>query len=48
METPGALRGAGRGTGLGRARIAAIPMLINLSKVRKKQNQAAAYAMAIV
>jgi hypothetical protein len=48
METPGAACGGGRGVGRGLARIAAIPMLIRLRKIKKKQNQAAAYAIAIV
>jgi hypothetical protein len=45
---PGAARGGGSGVSLGLARIAAIPRLIRLRKVKKKQNHAAAYVIAIV
>jgi hypothetical protein len=48
MVTPGAARGGGRGASLGLARIAAIPVLIRLRKVKKKQNPAIAYVIAIV
>jgi hypothetical protein len=48
METAVAARGGGRGATLGLARIAAIPILTRLRKVKKRQNQAAAYAIAIV
>jgi hypothetical protein len=47
-EIPGAARDGGRGVGRGLARIAAIPILIRLRKVKKKQNPAIAYVIAIV
>jgi len=46
-DTPGAARGAGSGMSPGRTRIAAIPRLMRLKKIERKQNQTAAYAIAI-